>query len=345
MGAERIEIDGSKGEGGGQLLRSALALSLHTGRPFRIEGIRAGRDRPGLLRQHLTAVQAAARIGGATVAGAELQSMRLDFTPGALAPGDYEITIGTAGSTTLVLQALLPPLLVAKGPSRLVLNGGTHNSAAPPFEFLEKTLAPLLRRMGARVELELVRPGFYPAGGGELVAKVEPAERLVPLELHERGDVKHRRAVARIANLPRIIAETELATVARIFDGTLDEREVLVTRPAVGPGNALLIVVECDHVTEVFTGFGERGRSSQQVARDAVEAAHAWLAAGVPVGPHLADQLLLPLAIAGGGSFTTLAPTQHALSAAEVIGMFLPVEIRFEEKEAGRFVVSVARKR
>lgn len=344
MGSERIEIDGSRGEGGGQLLRSALALSLHTGRPFRIEGIRAGRDKPGLLRQHLTAVQAAARIGGATVNGAELHSTRLDFAPGTLAPGDHEIVIGTAGSTTLVLQALLPPLLVANGASRLVLSGGTHNSAAPPFEFLELTLAPLLRRMGARVEFELTRPGFYPAGGGELVARVEPAARLLPLELHERGAVKSRRAVARLANLPRHIAETELATVERTFDGPLDGRDVVVTRPAVGPGNALLLLIECDHVTEVFTGFGERGRPSQQVAHDAVAPASAWLAAGVPVGPHLADQLLLPLAIAGAGSFTTTAPTQHARSAAEVIARFLPVEIRFQEKEAGRFVVTVARK-
>src|SRR5688572_16449750 len=187
-----ITIDGSMGEGGGQVLRTSLALSLVTGKPFRIEKIRAGREKPGLLRQHLTAVNAAAAVGGAHVEGAALGSRELDFRPGPAKPGEYRFAVGTAGSATLVLQAVLPALLTARGASTLVLEGGTHNPFAPPFDFLDKAFLPLLRRMGARVEVALERPGFYPAGGGRFQVRVEPVERLERLDLPSRGDAKRR---------------------------------------------------------------------------------------------------------------------------------------------------------
>ena len=182
-----IDIDGSQGEGGGQILRTSLALSLATGRPFRIDGIRAGREKPGLLRQHLTAVHAAASVSGATVAGAELGSTTLSFEPGPVAGGEYHLAVGTAGSATLVLQTVLPALLRAVEPSELVLEGGTHNPFAPPFDFVAKTFVPVLRRMGADVTMSLERYGFYPAGGGRFSARVAPSA-LRPLSLTRRGE-------------------------------------------------------------------------------------------------------------------------------------------------------------
>jgi hypothetical protein len=182
-----IELDGAAGEGGGQILRSALALSMITGQPFRITRIRANRAKPGLMRQHLVAVQAAVQVSNASVTGAELGSSELSFTPGRITGGDYHFAIGSAGSCTLVLQTVVLALLYAQQPSTIRITGGTHNSMAPPVQFLQRTYLPLLARMGAQVDIELVRYGFYPAGGGEVIASVRPCKRLEPLVLMERG--------------------------------------------------------------------------------------------------------------------------------------------------------------
>jgi RNA 3'-phosphate cyclase len=189
-----LTLDGSAGEGGGQILRSALALSLLTGTPFRIEKIRARRAKPGLLRQHLTAVQAAARIGSAQVEGAELGSRALTVRPGTVAPGEYHFAIGSAGSACLVVQTVLPPLLLASGPSVLIVEGGTHNPAAPSWDFLARVFFPLLERMGARIRTKLERHGFYPAGGGRLRVEIDPVSTLAPLELLKRGEIAERSA-------------------------------------------------------------------------------------------------------------------------------------------------------
>ncbi|HSN85573.1 MAG TPA: RNA 3'-terminal phosphate cyclase, partial [Thermoanaerobaculia bacterium] len=210
-----LELDGSQGEGGGQILRTSIALAMVTGKAIRIRNVRARRSRPGLMRQHLVAVQAAARIGGARIEGAEIGSATLTFIPGEVKPGEHELSVGTAGSTTLVLQTVLPALLLASRPSWLVLEGGTHNPLAPPFEFLDRSYLPLVNRMGPRVQAELERPGFYPAGGGRMVVSVEPASRLSGFELLERGEVRRRQATALLSRLPRHIAERELAEVAR----------------------------------------------------------------------------------------------------------------------------------
>ena len=210
-----LTIDGTFGEGGGQILRTALALSLVTGKPFRIENIRAGRRNPGLLRQHLTAVNAATEISHAEVTGAAIGSRELTFAPGSVVSGVYSFAVGTAGSTTLVLQTVLPALLVASGKSKVILEGGTHNPFAPPFDFLEKSFLPLVNRMGPRVTAELERPGFYPAGGGRMSVTVEPVIALQRLDLQVRGEVLDRRARAVVANLPISIAERELNVIAR----------------------------------------------------------------------------------------------------------------------------------
>ena len=182
-----ITIDGSRGEGGGQVLRTSLALSLATGAPFRIEGIRAQRPKPGLLRQHLTAVQAAAAVGRARVEGAVAGASALTFSPDGVHAGEYAFSIGTAGSATLVLQTILPPLLVAGGRSVVTLEGGTHNPWAPPFDYLERVFLPVVNRLGPRVAVTLERHGFYPAGGGRFTITIEPAPRLARLDLCDRG--------------------------------------------------------------------------------------------------------------------------------------------------------------
>jgi len=322
-----ITIDGSFGEGGGQILRTSLALSLVTGKPFRIEKIRAGRKTPGLLRQHLTAVNAATKIGQAEVEGASIGSQQLTFTPGSIAAGEYAFAVGTAGSTTLVLQTVLPALLLASGPSKLTLEGGTHNPYAPPFDFLARAFLPLLNRMGPRVEAGLERYGFYPAGGGKLSVTIEPTAALTRLELPERGEVKERRARAVVANLPLRIAERELKIIARKMSWKDEWLRAEAVTNSPGPGNVVTMEIESEHVTEVFTGFGERGVAAEAVADQAVQAARRYLMAEAVVGEYLADQLLVPMAMAGGGVFTAVPPSRHATTNIEIIQKFLEIEI------------------
>lgn len=337
-----ITIDGSAGEGGGQVLRSALALSLVTGMPFRVERIRAKRPKPGLQRQHLTAVSAAAALAGARVAGAAPGSPALEFAPGPVRAGSYRFATGSAGSATLVAQTLFPALLAAGAPSELVVEGGTHNPFAPPFEFLDRVYLRALRAMGARVEAALERHGFFPAGGGRIRARVEPS-RLAPIDLLERGAPRRREARAIVARLPRTIAERELAVVERELGWADDERAVVETGDSSGPGNALVLEAEFERASEVACAFGERGVPAETVAAKAVAGMRRYLDAGVPVGEHLADQLLIPLAIAGGGRFRTLPPTGHTRTNAEVIERFLPVAFAFRE-DKGTCEIEVLRR-
>lgn len=239
-----LTIDGSMGEGGGQILRSALGLSLVTGTPFQIHKIRAKRSKPGLLRQHLTAVQAAAEVGQAQTEGADIGSTELTFAPSGIHPGEYRFAIGTAGSTTLVLQAILPALLRASGPTQVYIDGGTHNPYAPPFEFLRSAFLPVLRQMGARIDIELERPGFYPAGGGRIKVSVQPIDgELRPMDLTQRGGRVRRLAVAEVANLPENIAHRELEVVASKLG--FDRKELVVQKVlgSAGPGNLLTIIL------------------------------------------------------------------------------------------------------
>ena len=329
-----LTIDGAHGEGGGQILRTALALSMCLQRPVRLARIRASRRKPGLRRQHLTAVQAAAQITGARVEGAALGAVELEFIPGPVRPGEYRFDLGTAGSTTLVLQTLLPVLIGASGASRVVLEGGTHNPQAPPFEFLHSAFVPLLNRMGARVDVRLVRPGFYPAGGGCIEADIRPASRLVPLELLERGGVVSLGGVVWLSALPAHIAERERRVVHE--DALWRSARLAVHRVEQprGPGNAVVLVLECHHVTEVFAATGRRGVPAEDVAAAALASAREYVDAGVPVGAYLADQLLLPLALAGAGRYLTVKPSSHTLTNMAVIGQFLdvPLECRRESR-------------
>lgn len=340
---ETVLIDGAQGEGGGQVLRSSLTLSLLTGRPLRIEKIRAGRRKPGLQRQHLTAVRAAAEVGNARVTGADLGSQSLAFQPEGLQAGQFRFSIGTAGSCTLVLQTILPALLLAPGPSWVLLSGGTHNPQAPPADFLARVFLPLLNRIGGRSTLRLVRHGFYPAGGGEIEVTVEPATQLNPLELSERGALTDHQAEALIAALPRHIAERELATVGRALSWSQDKLHLVSLPNDRGPGNALMLTLVHERITEMFTSFGQFGVRAETVATNACRPARRYLASVAAVGPFLADQLLLPLAIAGG-TFTTVKPTQHTLTNLQVIEQFLPNHFEVREEAADRYRVSVSAK-
>ena len=324
-----LTIDGSYGEGGGQILRTALGLSLVTGQPFRIEKIRAGRRKPGLQAQHLTAVQAAATVGAAEMEGAEIGSQNLVFHPRQVRPGDFAFAVGTAGSATLVLQTVLPALISAPRPSTLVLEGGTHNPLAPPFEFLARSFLPLLHRVGANVRAKLDRHGFFPAGGGKIRVTIEPAPKLVPLELTERGNLVEISATALLAHLPTHIAERELKVLKR--DLHLDSRALHVEEvKARGPANVVFVEAEFAHVTEVFTGFGELGVKAEIVAGRLAKDVEAYWKTDAPVGEHLADQLLLPMAVAGGGCFVTAVLSPHALTNIWVIEQFLPVRVQTE---------------
>lgn len=335
-----VTLDGTMGEGGGQVLRTALALSLVTGTPVRIWNVRGGRDKPGLLRQHLTAVQAAAQVGDAKVTGAALGSTDLTFIPRGLQGGERTFVIGSAGSTTLVLQTILPALLRAPAASRVSIEGGTHNRSAPPFDFLARTFLPVLARMGARVHLTLGRHGFEPKGGGRITAGITPGP-LAPLVLDARGDERRVSARALLAGLGRHVGERELRVLAKKLGWDADHLHLEELPDGHGPGNVLLIESECAHVTGVFTGFGRLGVRAEQVATEAMRDYEAWRDADVPVDECLADQLLLPLALAGGGAFRTLPLTTHATTNMAVIREFLPVAFDVTEEHAGTVRVAV----
>lgn len=341
-----LTIDGSQGEGGGQVLRSSLALSLVTGRPLVIENIRAGRKKPGLMRQHLTAVNAAVEVSHAEADGVAVGSNRLRFQPGKVAAGNYTFSVGTAGSATLVLQTVLPALLLADTESTLTLEGGTHNPFAPPLDFLTKAYLPLINQMGPQVDVQPIRPGFYPAGGGQFIVRIQPDRQLGRLEIMERGEIRARRIRALVANLPRKIAERECEAIAK---KTGWDEECFTTeevRGSRGPGNIVLIELESENLTEVFTGFGEINVRAETVAMRVLDEARAYLAAGVPVGKHLADQLMLPLGIgahlgSGGGMFRTMALSLHATTHIDILRRFLDINAQVEQNGRDDCVVRI----
>lgn len=336
-----ITIDGSQGEGGGQILRTSLALSLVTGQPFRIHRIRARRQKPGLLKQHLTAVRAAASVGGAEVCGDALESQELQFKPGPVVPGDYRFAVGTAGSATLVLQTVLPALLNLPEPTTLTLEGGTHNPMAPPFDFLQECFVPLVNRMGPSIELKLERRGFYPAGGGKFRAFVRPTSKLSRLDLIERGSFRSRQGKIILSRLAGHVVEREITVLRDELKWAAGEFVVDDRVPSLSPGNAVILTVEAEHVKCVFTAIGERGLPAEAVARSAAREFQTWFEANVPVDEHLADQLLVPMVLAGGGSFRTVRPSLHATTNAEVLQMFMPVPLRFEQESEAIWRVEV----
>jgi RNA 3'-terminal phosphate cyclase (ATP) len=324
------------------VLRTSLALTILCARPVRLTAIRARRSRPGLKAQHLAAVRGAASICGAEVRGDALGSSELWFAPGPVVPGLHDIDIGTAGSATLVLQTVLLPLLMAPAPSRVVIRGGTHNPLAPTYEFLAHSYLPALELMGARASIELGRHGFYPAGGGLLISEIQPGQQLEQISLCERGREVGRLARALVAHLPRHIAEREIEVVRKRLGWRSRELQVVEVEDSDGPGNALILEVDCGGPRAVFSRFGQVRVPAERVAAAAVRELLAWRESGAPVEEHLADQLLLPMALAGGGRFVTSTFTSHARTGAAIISRFLPVEFRQVSSPAGGVEIVVA---
>ncbi len=335
-----ITIDGSQGEGGGQILRTSLALSAITGTPVTIEKVRAKRPKPGLQRQHLVAVLAAARVCGGQVEGAELGSRALAVHPQKPIAGDYHFDIGSAGSCTLVLQTVLPILLHGEGASTVTITGGTHNGMAPPVEFLAESFLPLLHRVGISASIELQRHGFYPAGGGAIRATIQPGVGSTALDLCERGKAIGRHAEAIVANLPAHVASRAAQAVKHSLHWShdeVDEREVR----ADGPGNALIARLRYANITTVVSAFGELRKAAEKVAAEAVSQVRRYTEAGVPVCEHLADQLLLPLALGKGGRFRTVKPSDHTTTNAAIIARFLGEVVTMEQQGADDWLVMV----
>lgn len=335
-----LQIDGSKGEGGGQIVRTSLALAMLTGQAMTISELRAKRSKPGLARQHLVAVRAAAEICHAEIEGDHLGSRKLVFKPREVRPGDYHFSIGSAGSATLVLQTVLPPLLVASGPSTLTIEGGTHNPLAPPFEAFAHAYLPLVQRMGPIVDARLKRHGFFPAGGGCVVVAVQPTDQLTGFELFDHSEWTLRQVRAIISKLPRSIADRECNTIAQLSGWPPSSFCVDEVLDARGPGNVVLITLRCPEVTDVFTSFGQRGVRAEIVAERVWQQADSFLQSGAPVGPHLADQLILPLAISawqggGGGAVRTSEVTGHAETHLELVAQILGVKTAIQLHDNG----------
>ncbi len=324
-----IQIDGSAGEGGGQVLRSSLTLSVLTGQPVQLHHIRARRPKPGLAAQHLRAVAAAAAVSGATVQGAHVGASTLTFAPGRLRAGSYSFDIGTAGATSLVLQTIFLPLSLASAPSQVSLSGGTHVPWSPPFHYLQWQWLPFMQTMGCDATLGLTQAGFYPKGRGRIEAAIQPARPRRPLHLVARGPLRRVQGISGVANLPRSIAERQRQQAMQRLLGIEAPVEIdLLEMPAYGQGTFLLLHAECAAGRACYVGLGERGKPAERVADQAVDQLLHWLRHDGAIDEHLADQLLLPMALADGpSSMRTGQVTQHLLTNADIIRQFLPVKI------------------
>jgi RNA 3'-terminal phosphate cyclase (ATP) len=258
-------------------------------------------------------------------------------------PGDYHFAVGTAGSTGLVLQTIMVPLMLADAPSRLVIEGGTHAMAAPPFEFLERSLLPVINRMGPTVSACLVRHGFFPRGGGRIEIDIAPAP-LRQIECLARGDLRRVSATAILAGVPFDVADRELKTAAKTLADWPPEAFSTRQLPAEqGPGNALILEAEFDHVTEVMSAFGKIGVPAERLAKTVARRMGGYLGCDAFAGPYLQDQLLLPFALTKGGMFSTVKLSQHTLTAAALVERFVGVGFRFRSGDDGATVVEVGK--
>jgi len=327
-----IFIDGSRGEGGGQVLRSALTLSILTGHPIRIDNIRTKRRKPGLAAQHLAAVRAVTAISRADVVGATLGSTTLQFRPGRVQPGRYRFDIGTAGSTSLVFQTIFLPLALADTRSSVTITGGTHVPWSPSFDYLDRQWLSMLRRMGFDATLTLEKAGFYPRGGGQIRAKIEPAGTLHHLELNERGKLLEVIGISATSNLPRHIAERQRQQVECRLTGRIPNLTIeTVSMVSPGRGTAMYLQAECENGGGSFTALGKRGLPAERVADEAVDQLETYLDKDAALDKYLADQLILPLVLATGlSTFSTAKITQLLLTNVEVVQAFLDVEIVVE---------------
>lgn len=357
-----LKIDGSTGEGGGQIIRTALSLSMLTGTPIEITNIRAGRAKPGLMRQHLMCVQASQQISNASVSGAHLGSMAFTFTPSTVQAGDYTFDIGSAGSTSLVLQTLLPALLFANADSSnkstVTIIGGTHNPLAPTTDFLQHAFVPLLAKLGMQVDIECLQAGFAPIGGGAIKATIAPFVRRANasrLDLTERGKLVSTELVASVLNLEYDICKRELASAkAALIEAGMDEA-LITTRGnklyGIGEGDTCYAKVTHESISiqnhkeyhsEIFTLLGEKRSSAEKIGGRLSGLVKRYLYdTDALIDEYLTDQLLLPLALSGGGTFSARVISEHSKTQAWLIEQFLPVAITFDAIDDEQILVRI----
>lgn len=323
-----IHINGDQGEGGGQVLRTCLTLSLLYGINFTISNIRARRDKPGLRRQHLTCVRAAREISNARVEGDELGSTELHFSPGEIYGGEYQFDIGTAGSTTLLFQTLLLPLLQANKESRITLTGGTHNPMAPTLTYLRQSFLPLLRQMGANVEVEVKQWGFVPAGGGQWLARIKPS-KLTPIELTERGRLRKCRLVSYCVGLPESIGKREIDTFIGLYHAPIDE--FYIRSPvALSSGNLLCFDMKFEQMQLSIIQLGRLKLRAETVAEKLNKQVRKYLSSKAVLDRYLTDQIMLPMVVARGGCFSCDQLSTHATTNMEVIAQMTGYHLLFK---------------
>jgi RNA 3'-terminal phosphate cyclase (ATP) len=345
---QTLKIDGRYGEGGGQILRSALALSSITKRHIEIHNIRKGRKNPGLQPQHLTSVLAAQKITSADISGAELGSQNLRFQPKEIQGGIYSFDVsekkGSAGSVTLVLQTILLPLSLAIRRSNIGIIGGTHVPWSPPFQYLDHIFLPAVKRIGLDIRLSIERWGYYPKGGGKAGAEVLPAGSFSAIDIKERGGVKRIWGMSATSNLPRSIAERQRDQAVTILNGRGFAAQIdIVNAPSIGQGTFLIIVAEFENSIAGFASLGQMGKRAEDVGKEAAIAFLDFYQSGAAIDPYLADQLLPYLAIAKGESIiTTSRISRHLLTNIWVIEQFLPVKFIVEGREGEKGMVRVA---
>lgn len=337
-----IEIDGSFGEGGGQIVRTSITLSMLTEKPIVIKKIRANRKKPGLGNQHIAAIKAACQISAASVNGLELGSSTLEFNPGKSHAGNYYFDIGTAGSTTLVLQTILFPLVLCEKSSRIKIKGGTHNPFAPTSDFIKKTYLPCLEGLGIKAKLKLEKYGFYPRGGGEIDIEISPAKvgKLNQLELIEEPDWNEFTASVILANLPEHIAKRELGVLKNLFP-KIAKTSIQRVERSHSPGNVVNLFAKSKQLTQTFSNLGKRGVAAEKVAEEVFHQLKRQMELKVPVGEYLADQLLIPMALSGGGKFMTVPLSKHTLTNIDTIKKFLDVNIVAVENSSAQHLIKL----
>jgi RNA 3'-terminal phosphate cyclase (ATP) len=334
------EIDGSYGEGGGQILRTALALSAILRKPFALSHIRSKRRNPGLQAQHLAAVEALARITEAQTEGVKFGSQRIIFIPQEIRSGTYQFEIRTAGSVTLLLQAIFLPLCLSKGISRVTLIGGTHVQWSPSFHYFSEVVLPTLERIGVSARAALEKWGFYPNGGGRIQLTINPVRELKPISLVEKGVLKKIQGISAVSNLPRHVAERQKEQALRRIQSELQidgEITILDNVPSSGTGSFVFLLAEHERGLAGFSSLGVRGRPAEKVADEAVDSLKDYLLSDGCIDPYLADQLVPFMVLArGNSSFTTTRITEHLLTNLWVTQRFINVKISTEGETGAR---------
>jgi RNA 3'-phosphate cyclase len=338
-----IKVDGSQGEGGGQVLRSSLALSILTGKIFRIDGIRANRSKPGLRPQHIAAVKAAAKISWAEVEGAESDSKSLTFVPDRIKSGKYKFDIGTAGSTALVFQTIFVPLSHGKGSSTITLTGGTHVPFSPCYHYLENQWLPYVIKSGFSAAAELELAGYFPEGGGKVKVIIRPAKSISPLNLTERGQLEAIQGISAVSNLDDSIAKRQKLQALRRIQTRFREVKIKnLLLPSPGKGTFLMLLAQFENSRCCFFSLGKPGKRAERVADEVVNELEAFMDTDGAIDPYLADQLLLPLAFASGVSqLRTSKVTHHLLTNAAIIEQFTNSQIRIDGREGEPGLVEI----